>query len=101
MKSARDLIAVLIILSGWGYFVFGSPIIGDDEPIDLLKELKIQIGPNGGPIAKLDRELCKSAFLKAGLPEPPNFDGADPVPVRKLLEAYTSWVTTHNPNRLG
>ncbi|MCH8824412.1 MAG: tetratricopeptide repeat protein [Planctomycetes bacterium] len=101
MMSARNLIAVVIILSGWGYFIFGSPIIRDDEPIDLLNELIIQTGPNGGPIAKLDRELCKSAFKKAGLPEPPNFGGADPVPVRKLLEAYTSWVTTHNPKALA
>lgn len=99
--NARDFIAALIIFCGWGYFVFGSPIIGDDKPIDLLAALKIEIGPSGGPVARLDRELCKVAFEKAGLPEPPDFDGADPIPVRKLLEAYTIWVNSSDPKALA
>lgn len=101
LLNARDVIAVLIILSGWAYFVFGSPIVADDEPIDLLAVLKIETGPNGGPVARLDRELCKRAFEKAGLPEPPNLDGTDPVPVRKLLDAYTKWAATNDPKALA
>lgn len=89
------LIAILIILNGCG--LSGA----DDVPIDLLSQLKIQVGSSGEPVAQLDRELCRSAFEKARLPKPPDLNGDDPIVVRKLLEAYTSWVKTHESKALA
>ena len=100
----RDLANVIVVvgmIAGWWYIVWGSPIWAGVHVSDPLAALRVETTSNGRPAARLDDSVWKAACEKAGLPSPPSLDGADPVPVRKMLEAFARWTSTQDPIALG
>ena len=94
-----QVIVAIGIIAGWVYVVWGSPLWASVP--DPLKALRVETASNGHPTARLDDSVWKAACDRAGLPGPPSLDGADPVPVRKTLEAFARWTSTHDPLALG
>lgn len=104
-RSGRRRLANVIvgvgIMAGWTYVVWGSPIWAGVQAADPLAALRVERTSNGHPTARLNDTLWKAACDKVGLPNPPSLDGADPVPVRKILEVFARWTSTHDPIALG
>lgn len=100
-RGLANVIVAVGMIVGWWYIVWGSPIWAAMHAPDPLATLRVETNSNGHPRARLDDAVWKAACDKAGLPSPPSLDGADPVPVRKMLEAFARWTSTQDPIALG
>lgn len=72
-----DGAAIAVVVAGWVYLMAGSP------PVEI------------------DEAALGDSFRRAGLPDPPDLEGADPVPVGVLLEQARAWVDTASPAAIG
>lgn len=96
-----DLIGVFVILSGWAYILLGSRAPTDSQPVDLFATMTIEQTPGGQRVARLDHDRWQTAWERMGLPDPPNLDGADPVPLQILMQAADRWARIGDLGALG
>ena len=76
--------ALLLVAAGWWYVLFVPAPPGRHQPA--MPAMNVETGPGGAPAARIDHESLRRACGALGLPDPPDFNGADPVPVRNLLD---------------
>ncbi len=91
--------ALLLVAAGWWYVLFVPAPSGRDQPP--TPAVHVETGPGGAPAARIDHESLRRACGALGLPDPPDFNGADPVPVRHLLDRIGQWAATCRPEAVG
>ena len=66
-----------------------------------LPHIATATSPEGAPVVVCDDGLVSHAFVRIGLPEPPAFDGSDPVPTNEILNRARIWTDSRSPEVLG
>jgi len=95
--SVLDTVAVVVIAAGTAYL-----LIGPDGPGGVTFPLIQQkFEPDGRRSVTVNRAALLEAFARAGLPEPPDLNGADPVPVDRIMQLARAWVETNDAAALG
>ncbi len=92
-----DTAAVVVLVAGGAYLVVGPgtrPVVG-------FPEIRQTVDPDGRRVVGIDMDVLAAAFVRAGLPDPPDLNGADPVPVGVLMELARTWVVSRDPVALG
>jgi len=95
--SVLDTAAVVVIATGTAYLLLGpgGPGTVNFPPIQQKFE------PDGRRSVTVNKTALASAFARAGLPAPPDLNGADPVPVELLMGQARAWVETDDATALG
>ncbi|NNM26447.1 MAG: tetratricopeptide repeat protein [Phycisphaerales bacterium] len=99
-----EWLAVLALLASGVVIVrarVSSPPPLPSPPEALPTLMRVEIAEDGRAIARLDDDTLATACRAIGLPDPPRLDGADPVPVRLLLEEMEAWAATRATPPLG
>ena len=91
-----DAAAVLVLVAGWSWVVW--PAV---RPARALPPVDIQTDDHGAPAVSVDMSALRSAFAAAGLPDPPDLNGADPIPVENLLRYARQWSRTASIPKSG
>lgn len=92
---------LLAVAAGWWYVLLGpAPRGTSPTPIPALRA-ETAPGPAAAPAARIDHDALLAACRAAGLPEPPDLNGADPVPASHLVECMQRWASTRSPQALG
>ena len=92
-----DTVAVVVIAAGTTYLLIGP---GGTGTVD-FPAFQQKFEPDGRPSVTVNNAALLDAFARAGLPDPPNLNGADPVPVGRLMGLAREWVETDNTAALG
>ncbi len=92
-----DTAAVVVIVAGATYLLVGP----DTTPVVGFPEARQTLDPDGRRVVNIDMDVLSAAFARAGLPDPPDLNGADPVPVGVLMEQARTWVVSRDPAALG
>jgi len=92
-----DTAAVVVIVAGTAYLLIGpgGPGTVNFPPIQQKFE------PDGRRSVTVNKAALANAFARAGLPDPPDLNGADPVPVDRLMGLAREWVDSDNTAALG
>lgn len=93
--------AGLVVIGGWAYLLFGPSLAVGNRAQISFPRLEIRTDPSGSQFVQTDAAALRAAFEHAGLPDPPDLDGADPVPVAILLRFAREWGDTRNVAALG
>jgi tetratricopeptide (TPR) repeat protein len=92
-----DTVAVVVIAAGTTYLLIGPGGTGTvDFPV-----IQQNIEPDGRRSVTVNNAALQDAFARAGLPDPPDLNGADPVPVDRLMGLAREWVESDNTAALG
>jgi len=95
LSRVLDIAAVLLLAGGGVYLSV------DRTPVVAFPAIGIETDEHGGQHIVVDRDALDHAFGAAGLPAPPDLNGADPEPVRVLMEQARAWVSTGDVQALG
>jgi tetratricopeptide (TPR) repeat protein len=96
-----DAAAVLVLVAGWSYLAVGSPVSQWRRPVSRLPELRVRQEAGGRSFVDMDMAGLNTAFRRAGLPDPPDLNSADPVPVDIVLRLAQAWIDTGRVTALG
>ncbi len=92
-----DSIGVVVIAAGTTYLLIGP---GDPGTVD-FPTIQQKFEPDGRRSVTVNNASLRDAFARAGLPDPPDLNGADPVPVDRLMGRARTWVETGDAAALG
>ncbi len=92
-----DTAAVVVIVAGGTYLLVGP----DTTPVVGFPDSRQTVDLDGRRVVGIDMDVLSAAFARAGLPDPPDLNGADPVPVGVLMELARTWVVSRDPAALG
>ena len=104
--AARGPVAAYVLVPyGDGYHLALAEADGARDGADLTRAIRsLPAGVPLVPVPGQSRRLTRAdldACAALGLPEPPYFNGADPVPVGRVLERIGQWAATGRPQALG
>jgi tetratricopeptide (TPR) repeat protein len=97
MHRALDALALAVLIAGWAYLL----LPGRSAPAVALPSMGVRADGAGVRCAIVDTEALRQAFIAAGLPDPPDLNGSDPVPVGKVLSFARDWMETGSISALG
>ncbi len=83
------------------FALLGPPLSGGTSGPEVGHLLEVSRPEHGPAEARFDDAAFRAASEVAGLPEPPELDGADPVPVRNILEQHHRWTRAGDPEAIG
>ena len=92
-----DTAGLLIVVLGTGYLLLGDVAGGRVR----FPEVQRKIEPDGRHSVNVNRAALHEAFLRAGLPDPPELNGADPVPVEILVHLARAWARDRDAASVG
>ena len=92
-----DTVAVVIIVAGAAYLLIGPNGLG---PVT-FPPMQLKFEPDGRRSVTVNTAALQDAFARAGLPDPPDLNGADPVPVDRLMGQAQEWAETGSAAALG
>jgi len=92
-----DSIGVVVIAAGTAYLLIEP---GDQGTVD-FPAFQQKLEPDGRRSVTVNNAALLDAFARAGLPDPPDLNGADPVPVDQLMGQVRAWVETGDAAALG
>ena len=95
--SLLDTAAIVIIAAGTAYLLVGP---GRLRTVT-FPPIQQKFEPDGRRSVTVNKAALQDAFARAGLPAPPDLNGADPVPVDRLLQLARAWVETNDAAALG
>jgi tetratricopeptide (TPR) repeat protein len=95
-----DAGAVVVLVLGWAYLPWSIGRESERRAVQ-MPALRIVVDEAGRPAARIEAAELGHAFLRAGLPDPPALDGADPVPVEVILRLAGEWARTRSLDALG
>ena len=95
--TVLDAVAVVVIAAGTAYLLIGSGGPGGVT----FPPIQEKFEPDGRRSVTVNKAALLDAFARAGLPDPPDLNGADPVPVGLLMRLARAWVETNDPTALG
>ncbi|MCH8344824.1 MAG: tetratricopeptide repeat protein [Planctomycetes bacterium] len=93
--------AGLVVITGWAYLLLGPSLAVGNRAQISFPRLEIRTDPSGSQFVQTDAAALRAAFEHAGLPDPSDLNGADPVPVAILLRFAREWVDTRSVAALG
>ncbi len=92
-----DTVAAVLLVAGGAYLVRGSAA----RQSDFMPGFEVRRDADGRAFSVIDQAALRSAFERAGLPDPPDLQGADPVPVGIVLELAGAWAHRRDVGALG
>ncbi len=92
-----DTAGLLVVVVGAGYLLLAPGA----RPAVSFPRVQQKIEPDGRRTVTVNKARLAATFARAGLPDPPDLNGADPVPVGVLMESARAWVETRDPAALG
>lgn len=95
--SVLDTVAAAVVVAGGTYLLLGT---GGNRGAD-FPALQEKFEADGRRSVTVPRAALRAAFENAGLPDPPDLNGGDPVPVAVLMRLAREWAETRNPAALG
>jgi len=90
--------SLCLFLGALALFVFGLMNNNRRATLPVLSE---RLSPDGVPETSCDDALVRDSFAQMGLPQPPAFDGTDPVPTQEVLKRVRAWQESGSPELLG
>lgn len=93
--------SVVVAIAGFLYALAGPALVRAPRGPEVGSLLALEGGGDTAPVARFDDSGFKLAAEEAGLPEPPELDGGDPVPVGKIVNEVDRWVREGDPEALG
>jgi len=101
-RRVLDVTAVLVTVAGWSYILLAPDrVAAGAREVVVIPDIAVEAGPEGGQVVVADPFALRSAFARARLPDPPDLNGADPVPVGKLLDLARAWAARRDVAALG
>jgi len=92
-----DTAAVVIVAAGTAYLLVGPGGPGGATFPPIQEKLE----PDGRRSVTVNRAALLDAFARAGLPDPPDLNGADPVPVDRIMRLARAWAETNDATAMG
>ncbi len=94
---ALDALAVAVLVAGWAYLLLPGHVLRRAA----LPSTEIRVDRAGVSSVAVNPGALREAFSRAGLPDPPDLNGSDPVPAGKLLGFARQWIETGSASALG
>ncbi len=92
-----DTAGLLIVVLGAGYLLLAPGAGGHVS----FPEVQEKVEPDGRHSVNVNRAALQAAFARAGLPDPPDLNGGDPVPVEVLMQLARAWARDRDPAAVG
>ncbi len=96
-RALLDTLAAVLLVAGAAYLIRGSAAARSVS----MPAFEVERDPDGRPFVAIDQPALRGAFERAGLPDPPDLRGADPVPVGILLDLAAAWAARGDVGALG
>ncbi len=93
-----DAAAVVVLIGGAAWLLIGP---GPARAPVVFPPMSLDTSAYGGKSIVVDRAALDAAFERAGLPEPPDLNGGDPVPVGVLMGFARRWAESRDVASLG
>ena len=100
LHLAIDAASLGIVVAG------GAMLMGWCSPLPSwraasMPDVSVLVSPDGLRHAEIDYRALQDSCEAAGLPSPPDVNGIDAVPVRRLVAAMVEWEQKREPAALG
>ena len=92
-----DTAGLIVVVLGAGYLLLG-PVVGRRVR---FPDIQQKVEPDGRHTVNVNRAALHQAFVRAGLPDPPDLNGADPVPVEVLMHLARAWARDRDAVSVG
>lgn len=104
-----DVLCIIALMASVAIMVRGPSATRETAPPAATFPPKQQVtlhiksvsGDDGAPIADYSHAAVVEQCVRAGLPQPPDLIGSDPVPLRRLFDAMERWINEQHAPSLG
>ncbi len=83
-----NIASLCFFLGALALYVFGATRHNRGATLPTLSE---RLSVDGVAETSCDDNLIRDVFVQIGLPEPPVFDGTDPVPTQEVMKRVRAW----------
>ena len=99
MMRPLNLISLALLTAA--LFLFLAPAAKEPAGLTSLPRLEETVSADGARIVTCDDAQIRAVFAAIGLPEPPLFNGSDPVPSEEIMKRVRAWHENKAASSLG